>query len=541
MPNVGNFEKPGSAAHIRGRHNKAREKLQQTEVEELKLMQLPHRKRQANKQVEKSESYAQKTEMRRQSQFGEKLVADVGALSLTQAVKRLRGRYGRGVKSESLSQEYELGDEATKKAIEDEIERIGVLRGRITSGESIRENPNVLKRRDDILHALRDAGHRKLTPAELTAVLAYRYGLSPYENMSDCKPVKSEFLENMNATESLPYGPNGVISGPMVNCINAVRKGMLNDMHELLWHPGTGDVVFSSDEIIKRLNVYERFGWDCKSRRDQDKASGLVSHSGGILESMGLIRKLPRRAGASKNLRWVHSGYFESTYLPPEEAIDYDILTQLKKRGPTPLQDFAKQYRIGDNIQGSPKGRYPINTLRMAVDRMETEGLIEREKRGKTYYVDLRREGRDLIERQQLHDTVANASGEVPNMLEDTRRVILGSYAEGLSAEEKKTLRNLVEAVTVVRYMQEGKTAADAANDLGCPKSRDRKKYDHWYNLAYSCSRGIYPWRRISEENMIQKYLPKIREMQEDGLVCGGISEWLVEEVLKKQGGKTVT
>ncbi|MBU0762493.1 MAG: hypothetical protein KKD39_05655 [Candidatus Altiarchaeota archaeon] len=532
--------KPGVERARKRRKDMFDEKEHSLRVSELRLMQLPERRIASDKAVEKSERRAERANKDKPSMGSQELVSLIGEISLTQAIGRLKGRFGRGVSSESLVSEFQRGNQQVRQAIEDEIAKITGLRQTLTDGGRIRENPIVLQRKDTILHALRDAGYRKLTPVELSAVLAYRFGLSPFERqadgsimMEDGAPVKSEFMQHMNAAERLSYGPDGVVSGTMANCLNVVRKGVLEDMHRQLWHPGTGSRIFSTDDLIRRLKIFERFGWDSENRSDQDKASNLITHAGGILESMGLVKKLPRRVGSDKCFRWIHTGYFESTYFPQNESVDYDLLMQLGSKGPTPLQDFVRPYVIGNASLGSPTGKYSPTTLRGAVNRMETEGLIEREKKGKAFILRLSDLGRSVVARQKMHDMVSDSTGVQPHLLEETRRALLASYAEGMSADEQRTLHNLVEEVMVIRRLADGRAVMDIVNEFSPPRSQDRGRYDHWYNLAYGISHGRLLHQKITTENMRTKYLPAIDDMEADRMVEDGTSQWLLENVIR--------
>lgn len=502
-------------------------------VDEVKIKRYGALRERDERRFQRYEAFSRRKSRGQPTPQSRQRVGMVGNVSFKRGLSYLEGRFGRMVSSESVPNEYDAGGADVRQAIDRELERITGEQEKAGRGERIRENPQVLQRKTDVLRMLRKSGLRKLTPSELTGALIYKFGFEPYE-MGNSIQVNSSLLNYLNAVCSLPKGPAGIVDGTMSNCINAVRQGVVADMHDLLWRTGEGKKVFSTDEVAGQLGIYERMGLSPDEQKDRNRVATVISHAAGVLESMGLVKKLPRRMG-DKDYRWVHAGNMDKVVFSHDETLDYDILWTLYEKGESPLMDFAKPYEFHGRKTGSSSGKYVAARVRESVGRLETEGLVWRERRRQAYHVGLTKAGRDVIRAQNNHEKSMELNDEYPHLLEATRRALLGTYAEGLKAGEKKTLSRMLLGVGVARRMGEGRKPSQISRELGGDYGGGHDGYSKVFNMCKSLGNGIHPWGQVSTENLKKKYVPRIRQMEADRLAEAGTADWMVENILRER------
>ncbi|MFH0862499.1 MAG: hypothetical protein V1875_05645 [Candidatus Altiarchaeota archaeon] len=489
-----------------------------------------------------------------------RLVESIGSISLKKALGLLKPRYGRSVVSESVKREFDRGDDEAQDIIRDAYAAISGQKAEKDAGRHWFQGrrigpPAVLYRKEHILRALRDAGKRSFTACELAAAVAYENGLSG-----------DGYVEHLNAVRALKQNDGfEVVSGNMSDYAQIVRDGILEGMHRLLWKPGSGKKMFSTDEIADKMGLYQYLGEEYRrrhldpkdgsnSKRIRQTASKYLTTAGGVLESMGLVKKYPMPTSEGSSLRWVHVGHIHSVYLPPRECIDYDILSHLFENGETSIDHFTAHENIKDSNIGSIEGRYNSAVVLKAVDRLETDGVVVKRKTGQKNYVALTGEGQDIMRAQALFDLDCEIHGRVPQLLEDTRRMLLGTHSQGLGAAEVKTLGRICAGVALLRRleaperiqlleeirrmppedapkMKYGAVYArliDEVDEMGLGLERQKLE-----RLAYNLAYGERPWTNISEHNLREKYHPALVSLEAEGRVEEGAAAWFMENVVK--------
>jgi hypothetical protein len=163
---------------------------------------------------------------------------------------------------------------------------------------------------------------------------------------------------------------------------------------------------------------------------------------------------------------------------------------------------------------------------------METDGLIVKGREGHKNQLSLTDAGRRIMDRQIRHDLEAERAGEIPHLLEETRRVILGSYAEGLSSRERNLLHRITQAVFILRHLALGEKPPEIVRRL-VPDPTQKRQYELTLKGVHNIIGGERPWTNVTSSNMRDNFLPAIEGMEVDGLVEEGTSQWIVENILQ--------
>jgi hypothetical protein len=446
----------------------------------------------------------------------------------------LEGRFSRKVQS-SVQRSYDEGTEPARQIIEEKIAEIirSPAESKDAKAQPIKtsKDPRVASRKVEILKAILHAGARPITACELTAALAFAYGLRGYDEQLTTglrtkggKSTQTELLAHLNAVETLDMDEKPIL-GSGWTYIRVVREGILESMHELLWRlPSGAPRKISTDEIITRL------GLDTMPKKD---ASTLVTTAGGVLETMGLVKKLPQRPGSrDKSLLWVHSGYIETTPYNPKESTDYDILDSLFRLGRIPVDELARPFTISGYNYGSKWGRFDINTVKASIKRLHDEGWVQIDDSTARMHAAVSPHGRMLLEEQRWSDQVSTLTGEIPHLQEPTRQAILGISSTGLTKSEEQRLDTYLLAACTLRRQESGAGVASILPELvqnGLIKEASETAESYLRSIAHA---GKRPWVRTSAKKLRRAYLQPMQEREKTNPYLAGISAWFEANVI---------
>jgi len=502
----------------------------------------------------------------------------VGKLSFRESMGLLQPRYGRMVSTESPVTEFVEGGDEERRIIAAEIERLTSIREALDRGDKqmggrrIREKPDVLLRKMEILQALQSAerGRYGRTASQLCGIMVYQFGFEPYE-LDDAggqvldrfnRPVPTDLLKYLNATRDFP---KRIVSRTDA-VVETARNGVLRDMHELLLHREPGQPkVLTSEDIIDALGIYPRFGYDPKSREGRIKASRLVSVAGGVLEAMGLAMKLPKETqGSHTFFNWCHRAHSESRETIPTESIDYALAMELLQRGRTPVQELARIYDMPGHGMGERRvkelsGPFNPASLNHRVRNLEAEGVARITKEHTTNYVELTPRAAEIIRRQREFIEAREREGKEPYLLEETRRLIMGSYAQTATPRDIRRAEMIVRGARILRRMERMLEEQGVEVDGffrpgggGIPALLEQARqynvspvdiihdmYGQFNRVVFTyigdmLRDGTVPWRNVTLDSMTNTYLPLIEEGEERGDIEPGTSDWIKKWVLQE-------
>ncbi|MFH1247174.1 MAG: hypothetical protein V1644_02220 [Candidatus Micrarchaeota archaeon] len=394
-----------------------------------------------------------------------------------------KGRFGSRVRSTST----DVALEENERHIREIARRLGetetILSGKLPASRRVR-----LLRQREILTTLQELGARKMHAFEISAVFAFIHGLS------------AELHKQLSAVHYAQQKTK-LINGALLSVFTATSNGNLARLHNFLLAQKR---PVSSDELVEVAQQQLRL---------RSSAKTSVQSALAVLDSMGLVRKLPAKPIVSRK-----GGGSTQVYLHEEHALDpklkhltiphwnygFQILQKLHELdGRGKLSDLFRSQAFFRGTAGSEDSTINLPTVEHNLANLQAVGLVTFERKGKkrssfSTNVSLTKLGAELIE--QIHRE---------NQLPEELRVLLlgqGRQSAVLSPRDELKYGRIVRWLSVLREVvaKPRQTAFSETREIAA-------RLGVKPHVVYSIARGRTPFSgKFSLRMMNTKYLPKL-------------------------------
>ena len=311
-----------------------------------------------------------------------------GEVKFNQALRQPMRRFGRLV----LTQRRPFSDEHLK-AIGRAIERHEIKIRQLTFGLAEPDRLSIWRTRAEVLRKMRGVGFRP-SSIHVTAALAREHGLGRESLLPRITQIYLLNTREWGAQRAL-------FNGTFRNEYAILKKdadflARINDrLHE------TGRAM-DSRQLSEELEV--------EPNRTNRSA---IAHALGVLDLIGLTRKIPGDSSESAKYKWISACHRFSPQTIPDNNVDWKLFKALGN-GPVRLIDLAKPGKLPNGEKfGSESGIATMNSLVLAALRLESAGLLKNRRVGKGNEARHSAYGKKLWKKQApldyLHEETADA------------------------------------------------------------------------------------------------------------------------------------